>query len=75
MMDIEDAHKFKILTTEETKELLMGYFGEDRLIHMNETMKIVSDTNEQIAYLRSSVIGLLIKGMHQCISWKTKIQY
>ncbi len=61
MMDIEDAHKLKILTTEETKELLMGYFGEDRLIHMNETMKIVSDTNEQIAYLRSSVIGLLIK--------------
>jgi len=61
MMDIEDAHKLKILTTKETKELLMGYFGEDRLIHMNETMKIVSDTNEQIAYLRSSVIGLLIK--------------
>ena len=61
MMDIEDAHKLKILTTEETKGLLMGYFGEDRLIRMNETMKIVSDTNEQIAYLRSSVIGLLIK--------------
>ena len=35
MMDIEDAHKLKILTTEETKE--------------------------QIAYLRSSVIGLLIR--------------
>lgn len=61
MMDIEDAHKLKILTTEETKELLMGYFSEQRLSHIHETMKIVSDTNEQIAYLRSSVIGLLIK--------------
>jgi dGTPase len=61
MMDIEDAHKLKILTTEETKGLLMGYFEESRQVHINETMKIVSDTNEQIAYLRSSVIGLLIK--------------
>jgi len=61
MMDIEDSHKLKILTTEETKGLLMGYFEEKRQSHINETMKIVSDTNEQIAYLRSSVIGLLIK--------------
>lgn len=61
MMDIEDAHKLKILTTGETKELLMGYFDDSRLNQMCETMKIVSDTNEQIAYLRSSVIGLLIK--------------
>lgn len=61
MMDIEDAHKLKILTTEETKELLMGYFSEERLTRLRNTMTVVSDTNEQIAYLRSSVIGLLIK--------------
>ncbi len=61
MMDIEDAHKLKILTTEETKGLLLEYFAENRLPHINETLKIVSDINEQIAYLRSSVIGLLIK--------------
>ena len=60
MMDIEDAHKLKILTTEETKELLLGYFSEERRAHRLKTMEIVSDTNEQIAYLRSSVIGLLI---------------
>ena len=28
MMDIEDAHKLKILTTQETKELLLSYFIE-----------------------------------------------
>lgn len=61
MMDIEDAHKLKILTTEETKELLLGYFGAERLARINNTMTVVSDVNEQIAYLRSSVIGLLIK--------------
>ncbi|MDD3036274.1 deoxyguanosinetriphosphate triphosphohydrolase [Bacteroides sp.] len=61
MMDIEDAHKLKILTTEETKDLLMSYFSENRKEHIRKTFHIVSDTNEQIAYLRSSVIGLLIR--------------
>lgn len=61
MMDIEDAHKLKILTTEETKELFMQYFDEKRLDRIKSIMKLVDDTNEQIAYLRSSVIGVLIK--------------
>ncbi len=61
MMDIEDAHKLKLLTTEETKELLMAYFDEKRQEHIRKTFLIVNDTNEQIAYLRSSVIGLLIR--------------
>jgi len=61
MMDIEDAHKLKILTTEETKELLLAYFADERQTHIRKTFDIVKDTNEQIAYLRSSVIGLLIK--------------
>ena len=61
MMDLEDAHKLKILSTEETKKLLLSYFPEEKRTHRQETLKLVSDTNEQIAYLRSSVIGLLIK--------------
>ena len=61
LMDIEDAHKLKLLTTEETKGLLLSYFHPERQHHRLETLRIVSDTNEQIAYLRSSVIGLLIR--------------
>lgn len=61
MMDIEDAHKLKILTTEETKTLLLSYFADERQVRIRSTFDIVHDTNEQIAYLRSSVIGLLIK--------------
>lgn len=61
LMDIEDAHKLKILTTEETKELFMNFFTEERKERMRKTFDFVSDTNEQIAYLRSSAIGLLIK--------------
>lgn len=60
IMDIEDAHKLRILTSDETKELLLAFFDEDRRKRRIETMSMVSDVNEQIAYLRSSVIGLLI---------------
>ena len=61
MMDIEDAHKLKIITTDETKELLMAFFSEDRQTVSESTFQIVNDINEQIAYLRSSVIGLLVR--------------
>ena len=61
MMDIEDAYKLKILTPHETHELLLSYFTDERKAHIQKTLHIVSDANEQIAYLRSSVIGLLIR--------------
>ena len=61
MMDIEDAHKLKIITTAETKELLMAYFDDARKARFESTFERVSDVNEQIAYLRSSVIGMLIE--------------
>ena len=51
MMDIEDAHKLKIITTDETKELLMAFFSEDRQSRLRSTFQIVNDINEQIAYL------------------------
>lgn len=60
IMDIEDAHKLKILTTDETINLFLGYFDEARQLRIRETMKMVTDVNEQISYLRSSVIGKLI---------------
>jgi len=60
IMDIEDAHKLKILTTDETKSLFLGYFDDQRKSRILETMEVVTDVNEQISYLRSSVIGKLI---------------
>ncbi|MDR1707098.1 MAG: dNTP triphosphohydrolase [Prevotella sp.] len=60
IMDIEDAHKLGLLSTEQTIELFMNFFTEERRAKMYKTMQVVSDINEQIAYLRSSVIGLLV---------------
>lgn len=60
IMDIEDAHKLGILSSQETIELFLNFFESDRQKHMRHTMEYVYDVNEQIAYLRSSVIGLLV---------------
>lgn len=61
MMDMEDAHKLKLLTHTETKELYCSFFDEKRKKRVEDICHIVTDTNEQIAYLRSSAIGTLIK--------------
>jgi len=61
LMDIEDAHKLKLISTEETKALLLDFFSEPRLAHIKEVLHFVNDINEQIAYLRSCVIGRLVQ--------------
>ena len=60
MMDIEDAYKLKLLTREETISLLTPFLEEHRRGHLAEVFEMVTDHNEQIAYLRSKVIGILI---------------
>lgn len=60
IMDIEDAHKLGLLTTEQTMALFLNFFPKERQEKMQEVMNVVTDINEQIAYLRSSVIGLLV---------------
>lgn len=60
IMDIEDAHKLKILSTSEVIELLTSYFGNDQQEHIHNTLAKVSDPNEKVAYLRSKVIGVLV---------------
>lgn len=61
IMDIEDAHKLKILSTEEVIPLLLSYFNEARRSHIERVMGYVDDANEKIAYLRSSIVGLLVE--------------
>ncbi len=59
IMDIEDAHKLKILGTDETRSLLLDFFDEERREEIQKNMKYIGDTNEQIVYLRSCAIGCL----------------
>ena len=61
MMDIEDAYKLKLLTPRETKELYQLFLNEKQRARVDEVFRLVSDENEQIAYLRATVIGILVK--------------
>ena len=61
MMDIEDAYKLKLLTPRETKELYQLFLSEKQKARVDEVFRLVSDENEQIAYLRATVIGILVK--------------
>lgn len=61
IMDLEDAHKLKLISTEEIKALLLNFFSDPRLTRINETLRLVDDVNEQISYLRSCVIGRLVQ--------------
>lgn len=62
VMDLEDAHKLKILTADTVIDILLAYFDDDpaRREAIIDTMNRVSDPNEKIAYLRSCVIGCLV---------------
>lgn len=60
VMDVEDAHKLKILTTDETLGLLLGFFEEPVREKRIRVMSQLDDINEKVAYLRSCAIGVLV---------------
>ena len=65
VMDIEDAHRLKILSTDEVKRLLLDFFDSERGARMVRSMDRLKDPNEQIGYLRSNVIGAMV---NECAS-------
>ena len=60
-MDLEDAHKLKILTYQETEDLLLGFFDEENQekIRRRITDEELKDPNEKVVYMRACVIGKL----------------
>jgi dGTPase len=69
IMDVEDAHKLKILSYDETRSLYLAFYNEKedaaQLKYILNTLDEVTDRNEQIAYLRAGVIGRLV---NECIT-------
>ena len=66
IMDIEDSHKLKILTFDETASLLLQFFDDAtrQRILQRITDEGITDNNEKVTYMRASVIGLL---EHKCV--------
>jgi len=67
IMDLEDAHKLKILSFETVSRLLLDFFDEDMQQRLRQRIKDeqLTDENEQIVYLRACVIGKL---ENECVS-------
>ena len=61
IMDIEDAHKLKLISDEETCQLLLSFFDEETQHNINERIQAenITDVNEQVVYMRACVIGKL----------------
>lgn len=61
IMDIEDSHKLRILSFEETRRLLLGFFDEktqESILRRIEE-EGVTDQNEQVVYFRACAVGKL----------------
>ena len=61
IMDIEDAHKLRILSYGEASELLLGFFGDESRKNILDRIEEerITDNNEKIVYMRACAIGLL----------------
>lgn len=61
IMDIEDSHKLKLLSYQETEDLLLGFFDEETRSHIKQRVieEGVSDENEKVVYMRACAIGKL----------------
>jgi dGTPase len=61
IMDIEDAHKLKILSYAETERLLLDFFDDEnqKKILRRISDEELQDPNEKVVYMRACVIGKL----------------
>jgi dGTPase len=61
IMDLEDAHKLKLLSYDEIAGLLLGFFDETAQKHIRQRIddECLTDVNEKVVYLRACVIGKL----------------
>jgi len=61
IMDLEDAHKLKIVSFDETSRLMLGFFDPDKQERILQRIsdEQLEDRNEQVVYLRACVIGKL----------------
>ena len=60
LMDLEDASKLHIISTDAALQLFLGFFSEERREHLRVHCDRLEDPNEKLAYLRSCAIGALV---------------
>ncbi len=61
LMDLEDAHKLKLFSTADTIKLMMDFLEPKEQKHAESIISMLTDVNEQVSYLRSKLIGVLVE--------------
>lgn len=59
VMDIEDAHKLRILSDDDTLSLLLGFFSADERASLEASYPGETDVDDRIVYYRSCAINAL----------------
>lgn len=64
VLDMEDAHKRGIISTETIESCFLSFFDEEKekqiFVHKEKTYAAVSDVNERMAFLRAMLINKLV---------------
>ncbi|MCF0236462.1 MAG: dNTP triphosphohydrolase, partial [Bacteroidaceae bacterium] len=61
IMDIEDAHKLRLLSDEQTEALLLAFFEPETQRRLLNDIPEGTDRGDRIVYMRASVIGALVR--------------
>ncbi len=68
VMDIEDACKLSILSFNEVKQIFYKFLSEEKQRRAEQIFLMVTDPSEQLSYLRSIIIGILVEECAQVFS-------
>lgn len=60
IIDLEDAHRLGILPYDEVKSMYFGFFDDAQITELEKTLSELDDRNEELSFLRATVIGKLI---------------
>lgn len=64
IMDLEDAYKLGIMSYDQVRYLFLSFYDRNtdgkKLETIEKTIRLVTDCNEQVSYMRAGVIGKLI---------------
>jgi dGTPase len=64
VIDLEDAHRLRIVTLDTIQELLLPFFDEgtgyNSLSYLKEKLADINDDNQKVQYIRARWIGLMI---------------
>jgi len=67
VIDLEDAHRLRIITLEEFKELFLPFFAEgsandyNSRAYVEQKIEGINDPNQKVQFIRAAWIGLMIR--------------